>query len=445
MKTNLSLLLSLCVALVAGARAQEPAVALDSSSLLTAEQLDQLVGPIALYPDALVALILPAATAPADVVLAARYLKDNGDPAEVTSRSWDESVKSLAHYPALVKWMDENLSWTKQLGEAFRDQPAEVMKAIQRMRAKARDLGVLTNTAQQQVVLDGDFITIVPAQPNVIYVPYYDPEIVYVRQNGFYNDAFLTFGSAFAVGPWLAFDCDWRQRTVWTVEHHWTHPGNRDWRHPVFPGQPGYVNDPNRHPWKPPANFPRASYVNVNRSPNENFRPPGNTNLNPPPARTDFTDRRNDGRRRDFEVNRPNVAANPAGAPTPAPDTTVGPAAHSVRQNNPPRDHVNPPPNWNNPSAPPPAAVAPGPNHFPFGTQPTGPVVAPLSGPLVAPLMGPPAPAPAAPPPRLNFPAAAAATAPPPPPPPPANTAQPPPDERNRGGRGDNDQRKQPN
>lgn len=439
MKTHFSLLLSLCVAFAVGARAQEPMVALDSSSLLNPEQLDQLVGPIALYPDALIALVLPAATAPADVVLAARYLKDNGDPAEVASRSWDESVKSLAHYPTLVKWMDENLSWTKQLGEAFRDQPAEVMKAIQRMRAKARDLGALTNTAQQQVVLDGELITIVPAQPDVIYVPYYDPEIVYVRQNGFYNGSFLTFGSAFAVGPWLAFDCDWRQRTVWTVDHHWTHPGNRDWRHPVFPGQPGYVNDPNRHPWKPSANFPHASYVNVNRPTNENFRPA--PNANPPPARTDFTDRRSDGRRRDFDVNRPNVAANPVVAPTPAPDTTVAPAAQPGRRFNPSRDHVNPPPDWNTTSTPPPAAAATGPSHFPYGTQPTGPVVAPLSGPLVAPLMGPPAPAPATPLPKMNFPAATAAT----PPPPPSAPAQTPPDERNRGGRGDNDQRKQPN
>src|SRR4051794_28232787 len=120
MKTRLLSLLTFVFAL--GLRADVPPAApfapeaIDGSKLTT-EQLDQLLGPIALYPDALIALILPATTAPADIVLAARYLKDNGDPAEVASRSWDESVKSLVHYAEVVKWMDDNLTWTKQLGE----------------------------------------------------------------------------------------------------------------------------------------------------------------------------------------------------------------------------------------------------------------------------------------------------------------------------------------
>jgi hypothetical protein len=434
MKTRFRLLLSLLFALAVGVRAQDFAAAPDGA-VLTAEQLDRLVGPIALYPDALVALILPAATAPADIVLAARFLKENGDAAAATNLSWDDSVKSLAHYPALVKWMDENLSWTKQLGEAFRDQPAEVMKAIQRMRGRAREAGTLANTAQQQVRFDGELITIVPAQSDAIYVPYYDPAIVYVRQSGFYQDPFLTFGPAFATGPWLAFDCDWRQRTVWTVDRHWTHPGTRDWRRPIFPGQPGYVNDPNRHPWKPVNNFPRQTFANPGRLPGENFSPA--PNANPPPTRPDFNDRRGDGRRRDNDPNRPNVATNPVVVPAPAPD--INAAQPPGRRFNPSRNRpADRPETSNNPPAI--APVATGPSHFPYGTQPTGPVVAPFSGPLVAPLVGPPAPSPSAPLPTVVFPAAAPATAPTPPP------AQNPPEERNRGGRGDsNDQRKQPN
>src|SRR4051812_39182003 len=105
MKTRLLALLSLASAVVLRADVPSaPPVAPEAvdSMKLTAAQLDQLLGPIALYPDALIALILPAATAPADVVLAARYLKDSGDPAEVSSRSWDESVKSLVHYAEVV-------------------------------------------------------------------------------------------------------------------------------------------------------------------------------------------------------------------------------------------------------------------------------------------------------------------------------------------------------
>src|SRR5687767_5568663 len=86
----------------------------------TPEELDQLLAPIALYPDALIALILPAATVPADIVLAARHLHDNAsDRSQIEHRAWDESVKSLTYYPEVVKWMDENLHWTKQVGEAF--------------------------------------------------------------------------------------------------------------------------------------------------------------------------------------------------------------------------------------------------------------------------------------------------------------------------------------
>ncbi len=431
MKTLRPLLLSVSLVFAVGGRAQLPeapaapeAFAASGAAMLTADQLDQLVGPIALYPDALVALILPAATAPADVVLAARYLKDGGDPTAAASKSWDESVKSLAHYPAIVKWMDENLAWTKQLGEAFREQPAEVMNAVQRMRAKARAIGALTDNPQQQVVLDGDVISIVPAQPDVIYVPYYDPDIVYVRRTSLYNNPFFTFSAPFAVGAWLSFDCDWRSRTVWTVDRHWTHPGHRDWRHPIFPGQPGYVNDPNRHPWRPANNFPASSYANVNRPPNANFRPA--PNANPPAPRPDFDNHRNDGRWRGPDGDRPNVVATATVPVGPAPAVAPPPS----RRINWPHQQNNSEPVAQNYPAPAPQPAPSQPHHFPYGAPPTSPVVAPITGPVVAPISRPvvqaftgpvaasPAPTPAAP--AMHFPTAAA----PPPPPPPAPAQQ---------------------
>src|ERR1051326_500733 len=225
-----------------------------NSPHLTAEQLDQLLGPIALYPDALIALILPASTVPSDVVLAARYL-NGGDPSRVDEQPWDDSVRALAHYPDLVKWMDENLRWTQQVGEAFLDQPAEVMKSVQHLRAEARAAGTLVDTIQQQVVVESDTISIVPTQPDVIYVPYYDPEVVYVRHDR-YSGPFFSFSIGYPTGFWLGYNVDWGHRRLWVVdrrdrERYWRE--QHDWRRPVFPARPNVDHEPDRHAWTPPA------------------------------------------------------------------------------------------------------------------------------------------------------------------------------------------------
>ncbi len=179
---------------------------------LPPEALNQLLAPVALYPDALIALILPASTAPSDVVLAARYLSSNGDPAQVANQPWDESVKSLVRYPDVLKWMDQNLEWTTQVGVAFLDQPADVMNAIQQLRAQAIAAGNLVDCPQQKIVKEETCVRIVPAEPELIYVPRYDPEVVYVRPYEPYLGPALTFGVGFAVGSWLNYDCDWPRR-----------------------------------------------------------------------------------------------------------------------------------------------------------------------------------------------------------------------------------------
>lgn len=218
--------------------------------------LDELVAPIALYPDALVALILPASTISSDVVLAARYLAGGGERTKLDEQPWEDSVKSLAHYPDVVKWMDENLAWTQRLGEAYLAEPQEVMAAIQRDRARARASGVLVDTEQQQVVLEEGNIRIIPAQPEVIYVPRYDPRIVYVEQPVYYSpDPWITFGLGFGVGSWLAYDCDWRARTIW-VHHHdhrparWHNRHRHDWRYPRFADRDRHAH-PGWNRWKP--------------------------------------------------------------------------------------------------------------------------------------------------------------------------------------------------
>ena len=226
-----------------------------STTQRTAAQLDELLGPIALYPDALIAIILPSATEASDVVLAARYFAGQGDPAMVDDQPWDDSVRALAHYPDVVKWMDENLTWTKQVGEAFLDQPADVMKAVQRLRAAARAAGTLVDTPQQRVVATDDVIAIVPAQPEIIYVPRYDPEIVYLaRRDYYYPSPFLTFGVGYATGFWLGYDLDWSRQRIWVTNRY---ERERYWRqHRQVPAivvrpDPRWEHDGVHHVWNP--------------------------------------------------------------------------------------------------------------------------------------------------------------------------------------------------
>lgn len=270
MNARFILLLSACTAAVA-LRAQPtapppdapppppggPADATAQIPARTPEQLDQLLGPIALYPDALVAVILPASTVPSDIVMASRFLAAGGAPESVDNQPWDDSVKSLAHYPEVVKWMDDNLEWTKELGETFVAQPADVMKAVQRLRAKAQAVGSLKSTPEQQVVMEGQDICIVPAQPDVIYVPRYDPAVVYV-QTTYYTDPFLTFGVGFAVGSWLYYDCDWGHRVIWVGPR----SPRGGWRPPTGYPRPHYASNPDWRYWRPSpgARFNRPNY-----------------------------------------------------------------------------------------------------------------------------------------------------------------------------------------
>jgi hypothetical protein len=223
-------------------------------------ELDQLLAPIALYPDALIALILPAASSPADIVLAARQVRSSGsDRAQVEHRSWDESVKSLVNYPEVLQWLDENLQWTKQVGEAFAEQPVDVMQAIQRLRAQARAAGTLVDTPEQTVLTDLEVIRIVPAQAEVLYVPYYEPSLVFVDRPSFSARPFVTFGVGLPVGSWLAFECDWRRHTIWVGNRHrrWQ---RHDWRQPLVP-IPVVATPTARYrdvrPWHPPASLRR--------------------------------------------------------------------------------------------------------------------------------------------------------------------------------------------
>jgi Protein of unknown function (DUF3300) len=152
---------------------------------LTANQLDQLVAPIALYPDALVAQILAASTYPTQIVDAGRWVQSqSGKSSQViaaaaNNQTWDPSVKALTGFPTVLAQMDKCLDWATNLGNAYYNQSQDVMDAIQSMRHRAQAAGNLKSTSQQTVLTVNGRVLITPANPCVIYVPEYDPWVVY--------------------------------------------------------------------------------------------------------------------------------------------------------------------------------------------------------------------------------------------------------------------------
>jgi hypothetical protein len=192
----------------------------------TAEQLQQLVAPIALYPDSLVAQILAGSTFPEQVVEADRWVQAHPDlkgedlGKAVDEQPWDPSVKALTAFPSVLGNMDKNLSWTSSLGDAYYNQQKDVMDAVQVMRKKAQDAGNLKTTPQQTVAAQDSNITIEPADPDEVYVPAYDPWVVYgypiVAWPGWYpypgiwfGGPFLSFGIGFPIGWFGGFGWGW--------------------------------------------------------------------------------------------------------------------------------------------------------------------------------------------------------------------------------------------
>jgi hypothetical protein len=209
---------------------QAPPQAAQQSS----EQLQQLVAPIALYPDALIAQILPAATYPDQVVDAEKWMAQHKDltgdnlAKEVDKQSWDASVKALVQFPAVLANMNQNLAWTSELGDAYANQQQELTQAIQTMRERAKQAGNLQTTPQEKVSSKGQTIVIQPAETNVVYVPQYDPWLVYGAPLAVfpgwypYPGLFLAgpgigFGLGFGVGLFGGFGWGWHN---WGYDWH---------------------------------------------------------------------------------------------------------------------------------------------------------------------------------------------------------------------------------
>jgi hypothetical protein len=156
-----------------------------SAPIFNQPQLDQMLAPLALYPDALLSQVLMAATYPTEVVEAARWAQQHpgltGAALQdaLQGQPWDESVKSLCAFPAVLDRMSRDPAWMQQLGDAFIDQQQQVMDTVQALRRRAQADGNLQSNPQQTVAVDGNAITIVPTNPQVVYVPTYNPAYVY--------------------------------------------------------------------------------------------------------------------------------------------------------------------------------------------------------------------------------------------------------------------------
>jgi hypothetical protein len=191
---------------------------------LPPEQLDKLVAPIALYPDSLVAQILAASAYPTQIVVADRMVRENPElkgralAEEVDRQDWDPSVKSLAEFPTVLANLDRDLSWTSELGEAYQNQPDDVTQAIQYMRHKAYSAGNLRSTPQERVYEQGPNVDIQPADPDVVYVPAYNPAYVYGYPVGLwpgfnpwwgFGGPYISFGFGFPISPFFGFGWGW--------------------------------------------------------------------------------------------------------------------------------------------------------------------------------------------------------------------------------------------
>jgi Protein of unknown function (DUF3300) len=273
-----------------------------SQQPLSPDQLTQLVAPIALYPDGLVAQILAASTYPAQVAAADQWRRSlgNASPEQIAAGadaqgSWDPSVKALTAFPQVLSEMDGNLQWTTALGNAYYNQPQDVMQTIQVMRERAEQAGNLQSNPQENVSENQGYINIAPVNPQVVYVPAYNPWDVYGQAvspypgfslfgsiGSFLGSALVHFGpgvamSAFMTTPWgwLGWGLDWLAHAVLFNHGGWyTHSNSvADWGFPhggprAYPGNPMWGHERNGYGWGG-----RDGYARAYNRPADAYRP----------------------------------------------------------------------------------------------------------------------------------------------------------------------------
>jgi len=296
-------------------QAQTPAGAITETTF-SAAQLDQLVAPVALYPDDLLSQVLMAATYPLEVVQAARWRTANPgtNGAELdtamAAQSWDPSVISLVAFPEALKMLDGNLEWAQDLGNAVLAQQEDVMAAVQRMRASAQSAGNLETTSQQKVIVEKETIIIQPAVPERVYVPVYSPVTVfgpawtpptwYYPWHAYPSSYWywghpvartLSFSAGFVTGALLFGGCNWHSHSFYCRPTAYGHPwyrgysnvhvnvrGNVNWNH-----NPGHRHGVSYRNTTVNNRYGKYNNVNVNNRPGwNNSNHTNNININRP-------------------------------------------------------------------------------------------------------------------------------------------------------------------
>lgn len=230
----------------------------ETTPAYTQAELDQMLAPIALYPDTVLSHVLIAATYPLEVIEAARWSIANPDlrgeeaVTRVENEDWDASVKALVAFPDLLQRMSEDLDWTRNLGEAFLVQEGDVADTVQYLRNDAYESGHLETTEQVRVVRETRYIYIEPARPQYVYIPYYDPYVVYgswryaayppvywPRPPGLSIGVSFYWGSRFSIAPSFYFSAfHWPVRQVVVVNHHHYRGGYFQRPYHAFHGPP---------------------------------------------------------------------------------------------------------------------------------------------------------------------------------------------------------------
>ena len=264
-QTLRSIVAVLCVALivpgdsVAWARQQQATATPEQASKISNDQLDSLVAPIALYPDPLLAQVLVASTYPLEIIQLQQWLDRNKDLKDqalveaVQKQNWDPSIQALAPLPSVVKLLSEIIAWTTDMGNVFLAQQTDVMGAVQRMRTKAQAKGKLKSTEHQkvetQVVEGNSFIVIEPTEPEVIYVPSYDPWDMY--GDPFYPYYPMYYPPGYAGGMLLAF-------TAGLILGGWPHVAHWGSNNISINNNNNFVSHYNRQNVNRPGNLPAS-------------------------------------------------------------------------------------------------------------------------------------------------------------------------------------------
>jgi len=209
------------------------------------QQVEQLVAPIALYPDPLLAQMLTAAAYPEEILEARRYFDGRRGYSALDRQDWDSSVRAVARYPEALDLLARDIAWTEALGIAYINQPDDVSDAIQRWRLQAWDLGNLRSDARQTVYVENGYVRIVPTQQEYVYVPSYDPRVIYFDRYQPGYPGYLLFSSGYGIGSWFDRDWDWRSRRIYYCDR-------RYWRNgrPVFDPHFDRVHVDRNRPWQ---------------------------------------------------------------------------------------------------------------------------------------------------------------------------------------------------